>query len=94
MAIVGVQKGAGGEDGFQNGVQEVAKTVQDGAKMGQDAAKTRENESNKCGHRKQIRCFRKVLNSNGKAVVPSAPGTLFECPKKGHDQKEGKKVSK
>ena len=32
-AIVGVQKGAGGEDGFQNGVQEVAKTVQDGAKM-------------------------------------------------------------
>ena len=43
VAIVGVQKGAGGEDGFQNGFQEVAKTVQDGAKMGQDAAKTREN---------------------------------------------------
>ena len=33
MAIVGVQKGAGGQDGFQNGFQEVAKTVQDGAKM-------------------------------------------------------------
>ena len=33
MAIVGVQKGAGGKDGFQNGFQEVAKTVQDGAKM-------------------------------------------------------------
>ena len=28
--------------------------------MGQDAAKTRENESNKCGHSGQIRCFRKV----------------------------------
>ena len=60
MAIVGVQKGAGGEDGFQNGFQEVAKTVQDGAKMGQDAAKTRENESKKCGHSRQIRCFCKV----------------------------------
>ena len=47
MAIVGVQKGAGGEDGFQNEFQEVAKTVQDGAKMGQDAAKTRVNESRK-----------------------------------------------
>ena len=57
MAIVGVQKGAGGEDGFQNGVQEVAKTVQDGAKMGQDAAKTREDESKKCGRSRQIRCF-------------------------------------
>ena len=33
MAIVGVKKGAGGQDGFQNGFQEVAKTVQDGAKM-------------------------------------------------------------
>ena len=33
MAFVGVQQGAGGEDGFQNGVQEVAKTGQDGAKM-------------------------------------------------------------
>ena len=33
MAIIGFQKGAGGEDGFQNGFQEVAKTVQDGAKM-------------------------------------------------------------
>ena len=28
--------------------------------MGQDAAKTRENESKKCGHSKQVRCFRKV----------------------------------
>ena len=45
VAIVGVQKGSGGEDGVRNGFQEVAKTVQDGAKMGQDAAKTRENES-------------------------------------------------
>ena len=33
MAIVGVKKGAGGQDGFQNGFQEVAKAVQDGAKM-------------------------------------------------------------
>ena len=39
MAIVRVQKGEGGEDGFQNGFQEVAKTVQDRAKMGQDAAR-------------------------------------------------------
>ena len=53
MATVGDQKGAGGEDGIQNGFQEVAKTVQ-------DAAKTRENESKKCGHARQIRCFRKV----------------------------------
>ena len=30
-------------------------------------------------------------DSNGKAVVPSAPGTLFEYPKKGHNQKEGDK---
>ena len=44
----------------QDGPTEVTKTVQDGAKMGQDAAKTRENESNKCGHSRQIRCFRKV----------------------------------
>ena len=43
----------------QDGPTEVTKTVQDGAKMGQDAAKTRENESNKCGHSRQIRCFRK-----------------------------------
>ena len=28
--------------------------------MGLDAAKTRENESNKCGHSRQIRCFCKV----------------------------------
>ena len=27
--------------------------------MGQDAGKTQEHESNKCGHSKQIRCFRK-----------------------------------
>ena len=33
VAIVGVKQGAGGQDGFQNGFQEVAKTVQDGAKM-------------------------------------------------------------
>ena len=44
----------------QDGPTEVTKTVQDGAKMGQDAAKTRENESNKCGHSRQIRCFCKV----------------------------------
>ena len=44
----------------QDGPTEVTKTVQDGAKMGQDAAKTRENESKKCGHSRQIRCFRKV----------------------------------
>ena len=44
----------------QDGPTEVAKTVQDGAKMGQDAAKTRENESKKCGHSRQIRCFCKV----------------------------------
>ena len=44
----------------QDGPTEVAKTVQDGAKIGQDAAKTRENESKKCGHSRQIRCFRKV----------------------------------
>ena len=44
----------------QDGPTEVAKTVQDGAKMGQDAAKTRENESNKWGHSRQIRCFCKV----------------------------------
>merc|ERR1711911_558823 len=31
-----------------------------GSKMGQDAAKTRENESKKWGHSRQIRCFRKV----------------------------------
>ena len=37
-----------------------AKIGQDGAKMGQDAAKTRENESQKCGHSRQIRCFCKV----------------------------------
>ena len=33
VATVGVKKGAGGQDGFQNGFQEVAKTVQDGAKI-------------------------------------------------------------
>ena len=33
MAFVGVKKVAGGQDGFQNGFQEVAKTVQDVAKM-------------------------------------------------------------
>ena len=33
MSFVGVKKGAGGQDGFQNGVHEVAKTPQDGAKM-------------------------------------------------------------
>ena len=44
----------------RDGPTEVAKTVQDGVKMGQDAAKTRENESNKWGHSRQIRCFCKV----------------------------------
>ena len=39
MAIVGVKQGAGGQDGFQNGFQEVAKTVQDGPRCSQDARK-------------------------------------------------------
>ena len=60
MAIVGVQKCVDGQDGLQNGFQEVAHTVQNGAEMGQDAAKTRENESKNCGHSRQIRCFCKV----------------------------------
>ena len=60
VAIVGVQKCVDGQDGLQNGFQEVAHTVQNGAEMGQDAAKTRENESKKCGHSRQIRCFCKV----------------------------------
>ena len=40
--------------------QDGAKTVQDGAKVGQDAANMRDNESKKCGHSRQIRCFCKV----------------------------------
>ena len=44
----------------RDGPTEVAKTVQDGHRWGQDAAKTRENESKKCGHSRQIRCFCKV----------------------------------
>ena len=66
MAIVGVQKGAGGEEGFQNGFQVVAKTVQDGANMGQDAAKTRENESKKWGHSDRFAVFAKLEQFRGK----------------------------
>ena len=96
MAIVGVQKCVDGQDGLQNGFQEVAHTVQNGAEMGQDAAKTRENESKKCGHSRQIRCFRKectyetgIGQSSNRPTGNKRPNVAIVGVKKGAGGQDG-----